>query len=162
MKKSFISMITIALMILSCCSPINAFANDISEKDYIKFEQPSTRISSNGYFTFDVHRSLVSGKFKANGNYVTIQTSARIYNAGTGTYRIDKSVKFRVTLCKKGGKTIGSYVGMADNVYGGLKFTGITKGDTYYFVITVLDEDIQFSGYESVKGSGNVSNVTVL
>lgn len=30
MKKSFISMITIALMILSCCSPINAFANDIS------------------------------------------------------------------------------------------------------------------------------------
>lgn len=162
MKKKIFSLVATVIMLFVCCSPVNAFADNVNGNDYIRFEQPVSRIASNGAFTFDVHIRLASGKFKANGNYITIQTRARIYGAGTETYRTDSSVKFRVTLCKSSGKTVGSYVGMADNIYGGRKFTGITKGDTYYFVITVLDENIQHSGYESVKGTGNVSNVTVL
>lgn len=161
MKKKVLSIFAVILIALSCFTPTNVFASETPIDEYINFEVPTSRISSNGNFTFNVHRSLKSGSFTANGTSITIQTRARIYHLGYDTYRTSKNVKFQVVLYKSGGTRVGSYTGMADNIYGGKEFTGLKKGATYYFEILVLDEDIQHSAVESIKGSGNVSGATI-
>ncbi|MFR5876119.1 MAG: hypothetical protein ACLUFN_06480 [Eubacterium sp.] len=169
MNKKIISIMGVLLVILSCFSSINVFAADDVDNqidEYITFENPSSgispRINSNGSFTFNVRKYLKSGTFTANSTSITIQTKARIYNNGTGKYTTSNSSKFQVVLRKKStGKNMGSYVGKADNIYGGLKFTGLTKNEKYYFEIIILDENIYYSTYQSIKGTGTVSGVTV-
>lgn len=82
MKKKVLSIFAVILIALSCFTPTNVFASETPIDEYINFEVPTSRISSNGNFTFNVHRSLKSGSFTANGTSITIQTRARIYHLG--------------------------------------------------------------------------------
>lgn len=166
MKKRLFSILSIIVVCISCLFPTNAFANEPQTTEYIVFEKSSSRIASNGNFSFKLRTSLKSDYFKTNGTSVTIQTQARIYSEATEKYRTSNNLKFYVELYEKNGKKIGSYIGMANNIYGGKKFTGLTKGKTYYFLILTIkeniDENFEINKAEYLKGNGNISGVTVL
>lgn len=55
---------------------------------------------------------------------------------------------------------VGRYYGYADNIYGGLKFDNIKKGDKYYFTLAPTNEDFHRGPY-CFQGYGDVSPVTV-
>lgn len=166
MKKRILSILAVIIVCISCFAPTNAFATEQENREYIVFDTPSSRISSDGSFSFKLRTALKSGYFKAKGTSITIQTQAKIYSEATGKSRTSKNVRFFVELHKKSGSKVGSYIGMADNIYGGKQFTGLTKGETYYFHIIIIQNDIdgtfEVNKAEYLKGSGNVSGVTVL
>lgn len=166
MKKRILSILSVIIVCISCFAPTNVFATEQGNGEYIVFDTPSSRISSDGNFSFKLRTALKSGYFKAKGTSITIQTQAKIYSEATGRSRTSKNVRFFVELHKKSGSKVGSYIGMADNVYGGKQFTGLTKGETYYFHIIIIQNDIdgtfEVNKAEYLKGSGNVSGVTVL
>lgn len=170
MKTIFTKISTCFLAAIMCFFACSAgvFAADIKQEkepqDYITFTPSQSRMESDGSFEFELHARLESGKFKANGTEITIQTACviKLYD-GTGREYTDSSEKFMVTLYRSGfiPTAVGSYVGNADNIYGGLTFTNIKQGKKYYFVIAPVDPNFSLSP-KYLKGYGRVYDVTVL
>lgn len=137
--------------------------NNESQNNYIVFKQNdiNEKMSSNGSFDFKFNYSLTSDTFTANGTSITIQTVSYLYDSSTRTETKNKSKKFVVKLCKTiTNKEVGRYYGSADGVYGGLEFTGLTKGAKYYFIMAPLDGNFHLGPYY-FQGHGKVDGVTV-
>lgn len=167
MKKRYLTRILAAMMIacLAFCIAVSATGSD--SENYIRFVEsdPDSRMKSNGDFTFEFSFSCPSQEFTADGTSITICTSAKVTSPlwGNDEERTSDDL-FTLTLYKKSGifnTEVGKYTGAADGVYGGKKFTNITKGATYYFQLDPVDSNFQ-NGSKRFKGYGNVSNVTVI
>lgn len=121
-------------------------------------------MESDGSFEFTFHVSCPSDTFVANDTSIRIDTCAKIYHmSNPSDIYTDSTKAFKLTLYKKqliGTPEIGSYIGYADNIYGGKTFTGLTVGATYYFIIEPVDSSFSQTGYY-FTGYGNVTNVTV-
>ena len=161
MKKILALILIISL--LSGVLSVSTFASDNNSSDtadnfeHICFLEDDNRIYSNGYFEFTIRWGVTSDTFTANSSSITIQTCAWIYDSYDHSTYNDSSKRFQLTLYKANGTYIGSYIGYANSVYGGLSFS-VTNGASYYFKISTLDA-LPDNCY--VDGYGYVSPVTV-
>lgn len=164
-RRAVAAFLSAVFMILAYC-PV-AFATNDSEvpgdSGYITFTTPTTRMESNGDFTFKFCYALTSDSFRANSTSITIETEAYIYHRETQEITTDSSKKFHLILYHDGilDKAVGGYYGYADGIYGGLTFNNLKKGDKYYFILYPDDGNMSLGPY-MFTGSGKVSGVTVL
>lgn len=164
-KKIFAAVMSMFFALTFCSIP--AFATDsvINENstDYIDFTKSDERMSANGNFTFQFKREITSDRFVARGSYISVNTSACLMRSETGMTFTDNSEEFEVTLYRDGvvDTVVGRYIGCANNVYGGVTFSGIKKGDRYYFKMRPVAGNFTVGNYEFL-GHGNVSPVDVL
>lgn len=162
--KVFAMMLAVIMMMTTYSA--SAFAEgvtDETESDYIIFTSSPTRMASDGTFEFTFNKVLQSNYFIVNSTSVTINTRACVYDKVTGAWFNDASQKFYLKLYHKGtniSEYVGGYYGCANDVYGGVTFNNLKKGDKYFFQLTT-DEALKDSRY-AIKGSGKVSPVTVL
>ena len=133
------------------------------DQNYVRFTRLA-RMESDGSFEFTFHYSCPSAKFTANDTSIRIDTCAKIYHMrDSSNVYTDSSKAFKLTLYKKnliGTPEVGSYIGYADDIYGGKTFTGLTVGATYFFTLDPVDFDFDQTGYY-FTGYGKVTNVTV-
>ena len=164
LKKSLICLLAAIMCCSTCLVGVSAAEIQSNEfESYIEFTNNNQRIASDGTFTFEFNYRLVSDKFTANSTTIRIDTCCIVSMwDGSGDEFTDSDEKFRVTLYHDGffDTAVGSYVGKADNIYGGKTFSGIEKGDKYYFEITPINENLSMTP-RHLKGYGKVSNVTV-
>lgn len=157
--KRIISFITCLLLLTSMSiGTIATSIDDISTDtdEYLVFTPSLERIASDGSFDFYMRIRVTSNKFYATSNTLRINTAAKIYDQATSSSYTDKSIQFRVTLYKSSGTKVGSYVGNADNIYGGKTFN-VTSGQKYYIEITSLYDFTGTGKY--IDGYGKASPI---
>lgn len=168
MKKSMRKILFCLFETILCCTicimSANAATTSIAEEheSQILFTNKQ-RMNSDGSFIFELNYRLTSSRFTATSTTIRIDTCAQILMVdGTGDIFTDASELFRVTLYHDGffDSAVDSYIGAADNIYGGKTFTNITSGDKYYFIIEPVDENFSMTP-KYFTGYGNVSNVIV-
>lgn len=177
--RKIVSLFLALLMLSVVCIPAFAAENDLSgeqqacvnfypnvnvktadgTEEYIRFMPGNARIDSNGDFTFYIHSDLMSGKFTAKDDNLTIKASAYIYNNNTGGVRKSTKVTFTISLYEynkdEGSSLVGSFTGAADKKNHSDSFS-VTNGHVYYMEIVIQGS---LGGSEYVKGSGNISNI---
>lgn len=89
---------------------------------------------------------------------MAISTKCQVYNVNRSKYTDESSQSYTVTLYDSNGDVVSSYIGYADNSTYSSPFS-VTRNAEYYFIITCSPT---LTVPYSVKGSGSVSNVTVL
>lgn len=157
--KKIISIIIVTVII----SIFGGFAaigsTNYNNLEYCSFIQSNARMEADGSFGFTMRWSIQSAQnFTARSNYISINTRADIWDAYNGNSYTDSSKYYRVTLYRVGWGQVGTYLGCADNVYGGVTFTNVVQGASYYFIISgesALPDNCYFDGY------GRVVPVTV-
>lgn len=164
LKKAFA--IILSVLLVMSITGSTAFATDIeSEQDpneYIHFTQSNTRMASDGSFDFKFSNLLTSDRFTANSTYISINTRVWLYRQDNGETSTDNSSEFCLVLYHNGifDTEVGRYYGYANNIYGGLTFNNIKKGDKYYFTLSPTNGNFHLGPYY-FQGSGDVSPVTV-
>lgn len=162
-NRTIIIFIMLSLIIITSFS---SYADDtfkMADNGYIRFSpavsvgEPS-RLNPDGSFTFYFNYSVTSDRFKVTSSSIRIDTCAHLTSVYGTSY--DSTMYFTVTLYKVnliGSTVIGSYIGYADGIYGGLTFTGLSTSDTYYFIMNA-QPNFHHSAYH-FEGYGNVSNM---
>lgn len=164
--KIMVSAVLVFALLFAVSSSAVESVEDYRDYEYFEFVNSDSRMSSNGYFEFQLRIRLESDKFIATSDELRIDTCAHILDwaytdnedPDDDTY-VDATKKFTVTLYKDGvlsDSKVGSYTGKCDNVYGGLTFS-VEKNATYYIVIT---SNYDFSGTgQWIAGYGRVSPI---
>lgn len=161
MQKRYIAkIISIILCIICCVSTI--CANDIYSGDYLDFNNPYSKMNSDGTFTFGIALSVTSDSFTANKAYVTIGTTAHVYDRSNQSEfnSDDDDYSYTVSLYTYyTSNRIGSYTGYADGTKYGQSYA-TTTGTKYYIKISANNPNLKLTQYE-IEGDGYVKNVTV-
>lgn len=159
-RKVLISIISIALCFL--CSFSTVSANDIYTGDYFEFDNPFSRMDSDGTFTFCIASRIESDVFTADKAYVTIGTTASVYDRSEREEFTSSSdtYAYTVKLMKYStGSMVGSYTAYSDGTRYGQSYS-VKKGDKYYLEIVAVNRNLKLTSYQ-IDGTGYVKNVTV-
>lgn len=119
-------------------------------------------MNSDGTFTFGISLSVTSDSFTADKAYVTIGTTAHVYDRSNKSEFNSDDADYSYTVhlyTYYTSKHIGSYTGYADGTRYGQSYA-TTAGTKYYIKISATNQNLKLTQYE-IEGDGYVKNITV-
>lgn len=103
-------------------------------------------------FSFNIKDKTATDSITNTHSKWRVQTKATLRNYQTGEITISDFYKYKVSVMK-GSKSLFSYIGKADNVYGGLTFSNVPTGVELY--IQVSKSGTSYPPYDYMYGEGD-------
>lgn len=154
--KKIVSIILV--IIIAIILPLNAYATNNYDADYIRFTAEGKRILNDGSFTFYIHSNTTSNRFKPISNNITLEVSARVKNKDTGSIYSYDNIYYTVYLYRSGYSSAVGYLTQAANGRTATKTFSVTTGVDYYIEIVVSGS---IASNQYVTGNGDFSNITI-
>lgn len=153
--KKILSLLLVFIFLFSLSLPANA-----SSMGYFKLTPSDTRLTNDGYFTFEMDTMEISDHyFIATSYYIPLTVSALVYSENPSIEpHQDDSALFTIYLYKVGISTpVGQFTHAANGTVGSTSFN-VTTGAEYYFKLKVTGS---LGAWEYIKGSGDLSNLYI-